>query len=382
MSVGAIETGSSYQISRSETPSTRSWSATSEELAVGQLVEVTVVDRSGVGRYDVSINGQHHFADSTTALQPGSTVLAVVTALGDRLELRAVSPGEDPALAQALAALAAKYRVDLAPTSQREVVAAAEKSSNPIAILRAGLFLQKIGEQITPAALAAVVATQRVVTPTELSAHERADAELTVGTGSHLDSKDLAELFEQVMMPAGDARAGAGPGTGFGDAGPEYRRPRDGAKDSDANAGAGRTSLGQELLNLSDGSARDYRFATLPLLVGGMLFELDMALFQQRSTTAMPGSPRRLVMAMSTSQLGVVRVVAQTFNSHLSVSLSSNSERGVTLLSALVKPITHQLTSLGMQVDSVRVEQTPDSPSPGAEIVEQVLRTGSLDRAV
>src|ERR1700722_3632657 len=145
MSVGAVNHGVSVQFPRNNIAGAVDLGSTTEDLAVGQLVEVTVIDQSGDGRYSVRINGQLRSANSGTPLHPGSTVLAVVTGVGDRLELRAVTQTEDPALAQALAALAARYRVDLSAAAQREIVVAADAGKSALATLRAGLYLNKVG---------------------------------------------------------------------------------------------------------------------------------------------------------------------------------------------------------------------------------------------
>jgi hypothetical protein len=80
--------------------------------------------------------------------------------------------------------------------------------------------------------------------------------------------------------------------------------------------------------------------------------------------------------------LGAVRIVAQSLHSNLSVSLLSNSERGVALLSAALPTIRQQLAALGWQLDGVRCEYAAEVSSAGRDIVDHVLTSSSLDRAV
>jgi hypothetical protein len=391
VSVGAVDHSVSLQLPRNNIAAALDLSTTTEDLAVGQLVEVTVIDRSGDGRYSVRINGQLRSANSTTTLQPGSAVLAVVTGLGERLELRAVSLTEDPALAQALAALAARYRVELSAAAQRQIVVAAGAADSALATLRAGLYLKKLGVDVTPAALAAVAAAQ-LLPPlsSDAAAGDRGaivmlNPSASTGTGrGAAGTAPLAQLLERVMAQDG-ADPGAGASSGFGDpsSGNQQQGKREQRQPESVDAAGSRRALSQELLSLSDGGALAYRYATLPLLVAGKLVELDMALFQQKSSApAAPASPKRIVMSLNTSRLGKVRIVAQSLRSNLSIALASTSERGVAVLTAALGPMRERLAALGWQVDGVRCELATDVSSAGREIIDHVLTTGSLDRAL
>ena len=390
MSVGAVNHGVSFQLPRNNIAAALDLSTTTtENLAVGQLVEVAVIDRSADGRYNVRINGQLRSANSATTLQPGSAVLAVVTGVGDRLELRPVSVTEDPALAQALAALAARYRVELSATAQREIVVAAAAADSALATLRAGLYLNKVGAKVTPAALAALVAAQQLPPPLsrDVAAGDRGaivitNANTSTGPGA-AGTAALGQLLERVM-----AQDGAGPGadvsSGFGDpsSGNQQQRKHEQRQPETVNAAGSRRALSQELLSLSDGGALAYRYATLPLLVADKLVELDMALFQQKSSPSPSVLPQRLVMSLNTSRLGMVRIVAQSLRSNLSIALASTSERGVAVLTAALGPMRERLSALGWQVDGVRAELATDVSSAGRTIIDHVLATGSLDRAL
>jgi len=389
VSISAVDHGVSFQLPRNNIAAALDISpTTTENLAVGQLVEVAVIDRSTDGRYNVRINGQLRSADSATTLQPGSAVLAVVTGVGDRLELRPVSLTEDPALAQALAALAARYRVEISATTQREIVVAAAAADSALATLRAGLYLNKVGAKVTPAALAALVAAQQLPPPLsrDVAAGDRGAIVITnanTSTGPGTGTAALGQLLERVI-----AQDGAGPGadvsSGFGDSssGNQQQRQHEQRQPETVDAAGSRRALSQELLSLSDGGALAYRYATLPLLVAGKLIELDMALFQQKSSPSPSIAPQRLVMSVNTSHLGAVRIVAQSLRSNLSIALASTSERGVAVLTAALGPIRERLSALGWQVDGLRAELATDVSSAGRTIIDHVLATGSLDRAL
>jgi hypothetical protein len=387
MSVGAVNHGVSLQFPRNNIAAAVDLGTTTEDLAVGQLVEVTVIDQSGDGRYSVRINGQLRSASSSTPLHPGSTVLAVVTGLGDRLELRAVTQTEDPALAQALAALAARYRIDLSAASQREIVVAAAAGESALATLRAGLYLNKVGADITPAALVALVAAQQVPPlRNDAAASDRGAIVITnPNTSTGTGPATLSQLLERVMAQDGP---GADVSSGFGDPNSRnsHQEKHGQHQPEGADAAESRRALSQELLSLTDGGALSYRYATLPLLVAGKLVELDMALFQQKTSASAAGSPQpqpqRLVMSLNTSRLGTVRIVAQSLRSNLNITLASTSERGVAVLTAAQDSMRERLKALGWQVDGLRCQLGTDGPSAGREIIDHVLTTGSLDRAL
>jgi hypothetical protein len=389
VTVGAVDHNVSFQFPRNSVAAALDLSTTTEDLVVGQLVEVTVIDRAGDGRYNVRINGQLRSASSTTGLQPGNTVLAVVTGQGDRLELRAVSPTEDPAVAQALATLAARYRVELSGAVQRQLVAAAGAADSGLATLRAGLYLNKLGVEVTPAALAALVAAQQLPPPLagDTTVSTRGAISITHpsgSTGPGAGTAALGQLLERVMaQDDAGLRAGISSG-GFGDqnSGNQQQGKQRQRHPESVDAAGSRRALTQELLNLSDGGALTYRYATLPLLVAGKLVELDMALFQQKSSASTMGSPQRLVMSLNTNHLGTVRIIAQSLRSNLSIGLTSTSPVGVTALTAALGSMREQLGALGWQVDGVRVELAADVSSAGREIIDHVLTTGSLDRAL
>lgn len=373
MSVGAVDQGLTLHLPRSRVFPSAGLSSTAEDLAVGQLVEVTVIDRSGDGRYGVRINGQPRTAGSSTPLEPGTTVRAVVTRVGDRLELRAVTPAEGPAVAQALAALAARYRVELSAAAQREIVVAAGREDAALATLRAGLYLNKVGADVNPDALAVLVAAQQPPPPPSDGAagHRSAIALTNSNLTTRSATATLGQLLERVLAQD-DAGLGAEVGTGFGNP--------DSGKQQQGKQGHGGRATAQELLGLSDGGALSYRYATLPLLVAGRLIELDMALFQQTSSASV--SPRRLMASLNTDRLGTVRIVAESLRSSLSITLTSTSERGVAVLTTTLGTLRERLRGLGWQVDSMRCEFATDISSAGREIIDHVLSTGSLDRTL
>jgi hypothetical protein len=387
MNIGAIDGGVASQFLRSEGAAAREIAVQSSDLAVGQIVEVAIIDRTGSGRYSVRINGEAHSAESAATHQPGSSVLAVVTSVGDRLELRAISSTEDPAVAQTLATLAARLRIDLSAATQRLIVMAATNSAAKLATVRAGLFLVRLGEVVTPEALAAlVVAQQASRQPISIGGEKPADGLPTLSTsGINGSMHTIGQLLDHVMPPPDGAASGTVGGSGSHSADSEGQQQSAGGDWSRHRENAEQSSgqpIANQLLSLSDGGAVQYRYVTLPLLVGGALIELDMALFQQRSPAPTPGAPRRLIMSLNTNQLGVVRIVAQSIGSRLTVSLTSTSDRGVALLSTASAVMRDRLSALGWNVDGLRCEWAADVTPAGSDIIDHVLSTGLLNRAI
>jgi hypothetical protein len=329
-------------------------------------------------------NSQHRSANSNTAPSPSHTVPAAVAGQGHRPEPQALAQSEDPALAQALAALAARYRVELPAAAQHEIVVAAATTGAALATLRAGLYLNKVGVDVTAPALTALVAAQQLApAPREAAGTDHGATVIThlnSATGSGVGTSGLGQLLERVMAQDG---ASSDVSSGFGD---PSRNPRQGQhgqpRPGNADAVDSARARSHELLNLSDGGALRYRYATLPLLVAGKLVELDMALFQQKSSVSAAASPQRLSMSLNTNRLGAVRVVAQSLGSSLGITLASTSVRGVAALTAALSPIRERLAALGWQVDGLRCELVAEVPAAGREIIDHVLTSGSLDRAL
>jgi hypothetical protein len=302
-----------------------------------------------------------------TKLHPESVVVATA-------ELRQVVTTENPALAQALAALAARYRIDLTVTAQCQIVASAAAAGSAVETLRAGLYLNRVGATVTPDALAALVVAQQL--PTMLHGNNDDPTPTTLGK-SDTGAAALGQLLVRVMAQD-DVSPDANLTSSFGD-------PNSGSPQQQGNQGQRqperdtRRALSQQLLNLPDGGAMDYRYETLPLLVAGRLVELDMALFQQKSA---PVVSQRRVMSLDTQLLGGIRIVAQSLHSNLNVTLASTSKRGVSALTTALGPMRQRLQALGWQVDGMRCELASDVISAGSEIIDHVLTTGSMDQTL
>jgi len=136
------------------------------------------------------------------------------------------------------------------------------------------------------------------------------------------------------------------------------------------------------LLNMPNGGSVGYRFGTLPVLVGGELFELSLALFYQRERAADAPKSRRVVMNFKTKTLGEVAIVAQALGTHLQVRIESNSPQAIHQLRGEAPLVESLAERLGWQVTSVGFEERETITGAAARVMTHVLESGAFDHLV
>ena len=312
-------------------------------------------------RYLVSFRDGQHVVSSTVALNVGSTVRAVVTAVGEKLELRYVGEDsvavvmDDHAAAgeDAIAELAGRYAVGLQAAQRAAIEQAMQNgSAEPTAMIAGGLFLSKLGLSVDPASLHALYGAQRW----SAKAPERTSDEDSV------DATDAAtspiQLAEQLLAALQEREP---------DAGDPQRDQRE---------------LAQQLLNEQDDGSVAYRFGTLPVLVADQLLELDIVHFDERRGEDRPAGMRRLVMTFSTSSLGRVEVVAQALAERLTIAITTDSTAGRETLAASTQDVRDLVARLGWNVESVTCDVRERVDRAARHVIEHVLNGDTLSALV
>ena len=327
----------------------------------GDRVRMRVLRQLDDRRYLVSFRDGQHVVSSTVALNVGSTVRAVVTAVGEKLELRYV--GEDSVAVvmddhaasgeDAIAEMAGRYAVDL-QAAQRAAIEQAMQSAaaEPTAMITGGLFLSKLGLGVDAANLHALYSAQRwsAKAPERASTEDSADAADSAASPVRLAEQMLAALQE--------------------------REP-----DAD-DSGRDQRELAQRLLNEQDDSSVAYRFGTLPVLVADQLFELDIVHFDERRREDQPAGMRRLVMTFSTSSLGRVEVIAQALAERLTIAITTDSAQGREALSASSQDVRDLVARLGWNVESVSCDVRERVDRAARHVIEHVLNGDTLSALV
>jgi plasmid stability protein len=368
------------------------------ELSLGQIVKARVLrhyDEGGGGRYLVSLEGRERVVDSSVPLKTGEIIRGRVVALGDRVELQPL-PEENAAAAPAAAA----PKPDASVTSPTDELTAAfanaglklddearsvltralRGAEDPQALLLAALTLAKIGLPLDPALMNAIQtllrkhpAAEPLAEPAEafaLSSGPTLPAQLREAVKTALARSETASSVETPATPADLSGAGA----------------QDRQAPGDGGSGDGSGQLGQWVLNAQTGGSVLHRVGTLPLIIGGRLIEVDVALFEQDARRAKQGEARsrHLVFVLNTEGFGGVEVSARLVNSHVRVRFKSDRNATLDLLAGRQNELRRQLTQLGWVVDEIAYEpKAGDEGNPAYRaVVDHVISQGSLDRSV
>lgn len=322
----------------------------------GERMRMRVLRQLDDSRYLVSFRDGQHVVSSTVTLNVGSTVRAVVTAVGEKLELRYVGEDsvavvmDDHAAAgeDAIAQLASRYAVDLQTAQRAAIEQAMQDAAEPETMLSAGLFLGKLSLGVDPANLHALYGVQRW--------SGKAPESSTVDAGDAATSP--VQIAEQMLAALQERQP---------DAGDQNREQRDRA---------------QRLLNEQDEGSVAYRFGTVPVLVADRLLELDVVHFRERGREDREPGMRRLVMTFSTSTLGRVEVVAQALAERLTIAITTDSAEGRDELTASVQDVRDLVARLGWNVESVSCDVRDRVDRAARRVIDHVLNGDTLSALV
>jgi hypothetical protein len=328
-----------------------------DQLSIGDTLQLRVLERLGARDYVVAFGGERHRVESAVVLEVGADVRVGVVAIGERLVLRRLdvqAHGEAAESGDLLGQLARRYGVQLAANDREPLLAAAAGAADPTRMLLSGLYLAKLGMAPEHEAAAAVYEAQR-----DASADEARERPIAVD-GSGIDSTDVVLEWLSDAFEARGAQADAGDsGTGG---------------DTDRS-----DELARWALNLQDDGSVQYRYATLPLVIGGELRELQVALFTPREPTARDSDVRRLVMTLETPQLKQVRIEAKSVGERLAVAIDVAAPHGVEALVEREGEVRELLARLGWSVEALSYGINVPPDRAARRIVEHVLTAGTVD---
>jgi hypothetical protein len=145
---------------------------------------------------------------------------------------------------------------------------------------------------------------------------------------------------------------------------------------------AGGRERARLLLNTPDGGSVGYRFGTLPILVGGELYELNLALFYQREPVPDVPRSRRVVMNLKTNTLGEVAITAQALGTQLQIRIESTSPDAVRQLRQETPLIETLAQRLGWHVTTVDYETCVPVAGAAARVMTHVLESDAFDHLV
>src|SRR5262249_535412 len=230
----------------------------------------------------------------------------------------------------------------LAAATRAVVVAALKGAADPRAVLLAARPPAKRALPQQPELLDAVQALLRRRPSASPAAGEDAKQAFSVNPAAPLVAQVhealranlAAENPEQAAQPASvPAQVVAGGAEGQQDFDPRAH-----------GSGAGQ-QLGQWVMNTQTGGVVAHRVGTLPLLLGGRLVEVDVALFEQDARQSRQGESRsrHLVFVLDTASLGGVEVSARLVDSRLRIRFAAERDATLELLASRREALARQL---------------------------------------
>ena len=289
-----------------------------------------------------------------------------------------------------------RHQARLATEDARALQRLASRAALPDLMALSGLILSKLNLRMAPEFLKAVYgalerggrggvfALSGTVPEIELASSRSAEA-----AGSRAP---FAALLAGMLMevPESRWRHDAGPGAKPDDSAPGTRPDGPQGTGGGLASGSGRAGGGEGfdlarwILNAQNGGAVAHRVGTLPLLIGGRLVELDVAVFEEPAGEDGQETShirhRRVVVAMDTETLGRIEASALFAADRIRVTLSTSSSESTGALARHMGPLTAELERSGWHVDEMKYE-TRAPVGPGGvmtSVVEHLVSPGSV----
>ena len=359
-------------------------------LSLGQIVKARVLKHYEGGRYLVSLEGRERVVDSSVPLSTGELVRGRVVAVGDRIELQPLpaAAGDDASQisiqgkadepTDALGATFAQFGLQLDDATRAVVMRSLKGAADPQATVLAAMTLAKLGQPQQPELIDAVQGLLRR-RPAAIPAEASKDA-LPVAPGPQLVAQ-LQEALRSTLSPSHSEQPA-----------PLAAAPLQVGSENAQQQGFGSPGgsfgeqLGQRVLNTQTGGAVSHRAGTLPLLLGGRLVEVDVALFDQGARQSRQGEARsrHLVFLLDTASLGGVEVSARLVDSRLRLRFAADRESTLDLLAGRRDELARRLAELGWTVDEIAYEPREGAGHNAAyrAVADHVVAQGSLDRKI
>jgi hypothetical protein len=364
------------------------------KVTLGQFIKARVLRQYEGGRYLVALHGQERVVDSAVPLRTGEILHGRVVAIGDRIELErvdtdtqpsapALQPPADaaaPPTTDGVQASFDRYRATLDPAGREVLQRALRGAQQPDSMLLAGVTLSKFGLPQHPVLLEALYRALNAApaaTP-PLAARDPGAASSAPAAGQIREA--LQQKFSDQPAPIVLAERGGEQQIDNGESGTSAEQF------SQNDPGAAAARLGRWMLNAQTGGAMAHRLGSVPLLVGGRLLEVEVALFEQSARGARPGDARhrRVVFVLETEHLGRVEVAAQLADSRVRIRVETQRTESTQFLARHADELKSALTGLGWSVDEIVYGTLPvDGGSVAVyAVVEHVIAQDSLNRLV
>jgi hypothetical protein len=385
-------------------------------LNLGQILKGKVLRQYDGNRYLVNFDGQERVVDSSLPLRTGELLHGRVVAIGDRVEMQRVYSDNEAAAATPpldaaeslrtfglntrdaqLNSILERYQARLSEAERATLVRAARNAADPTAMTQLGVFLSKLGITQSDELLQMLYArlkgtTDQVDTHNEWQALPRLEVATNQAAGAQSAAvRQLADIVSRAAGvssdPTDDSTADspqAAPTLTADDNNNRAVQPTGFRPNQDDGEAANRMT--QWLLNAQTGGSVMHRLGTLPLLLGGRLIEVDVAMFEQRREAVQKSQAqhRQLVFTLQTEHLGRVEVVARVVGDRVRVSVATDNENNTSVAASHVQALKTSLAEAGWTTDEVSYETRTVDARTGAvsSVVEHVVSLDSMNRLI
>lgn len=385
-------------------------------LNLGQMLKGKVLRQYEGNRYLVSFDGQERVVDSAVPLRTGELLHGRVLAIGERVEMQRVyAETESAAVPEQvdtgeglrsltgnryqvqLEAALDRYQVNLGESDRSALLRAMRSVDDAPAMAQVGVLLNKLGLSQSAVLLDSVYARLRGdanqahphsewLNPPRLEALAGQVAGLQAATVRQL-ADVISRAVGGVAVESADERSVEADATSPR----ETSHERDSGEvqaaafESDRDNGD-LNRLAQWVLNAQTDGSVMHRLGTLPLLLGGRLIEVSVALFEQRREDVQKSGAqhRQLVFTLQTEHLGRVEVVARVIGERVRVSIATENENNTALAADHAEALRVSLVDAGWITDEVSYETRTVNARTGAvsSVVEHVISLDSMNRLI
>lgn len=385
-------------------------------LNLGQILKGKVLRQYDSNRYLVNFDGQERVVDSAVPLRTGELLHGRVIAVGERVEMQRVYAEENNAAVLErneigaglrgfsvsrheveLDATLERFQARLSESDRATLLRAMRAASDVPAMAQVGVFFNKLGLNQSAALLEALYARIKgnanpVRTYNEWLVPPRLEA--LAGQAAGLQAATVRQLADVISRAVGSEIESGDDRRADAESAPAHELPCDGESKAvptvgfapERDDGESLNRLAQWVLNAQTGGSVVHRLGTLPLLLGGRLVEVDVALFEQRREAAQQPAVqhRQLVFTLQTEHLGRVEVVARVVGERVRVSIVTENEANTTLAAAHAGALKASLVEAGWITDELSYETRTVNAQTGAvtSVVEHVISLDSMNRLI
>jgi hypothetical protein len=374
----------------------------SRTLTQGQILKGRVLRHFEGNRYLVDFSGHEKVVDSAVPLQTDEVLFGRVIGVGDHVQLERL---RQPAVttnaqftpetaiatelfsgdtAKLVAEIFARFNASLGPADAAILNQALRGLPNAQTLVYSALFLSKLSlpfslQRLEALYRAASADPRHPLFDKATAIYLATQPSVAAAAATEEQTKlahdpDFRMAIEQALEQLHAAVVG-------GNA-PSHEQEDTESGDGESGRPAPQT-LAERLLNLPTEGALPHRVSTIPFLIDGELLELNIAFVDDRGSHKQqsPVAHRRLVISLSTAQLGGLALDASLTGQHLRLKIGADSAASLDTLSAYAGDLSKDMQAAGFQISELEyaLNTTETINAPIWAVMESVITADSLN---